>query len=118
MLAASQVINEFFTNNAVFTDYCADRLSPAFAPAKTAYPFAVYRLQETEGFTKDADKELASVFIFMEPKGDSYLSLVTFADAIKAQIKASETLEWLGSELDYDSENVGAYVLTINLEII
>lgn len=102
MKAVSDEIFNFFTTKASFTDIVASRLFPLVARKDATFPFAIYRIVQQEGQTKDADRYAITVNVYFEE--DQYTECVTFADTVKTLIDAS-AYDWQQTEVDFVEED-------------
>lgn len=112
MLATSENIVAFFASKVTFTSVVGDKLFPVFAHVETIKPFAIYRIGEQVGQSKDADKSVVTLSLYFGPS--EYIECITFADTCKALIK--QEYEWLSSDVTF-IEDDQSMVANINFEI-
>lgn len=98
----SQELYSYFTAQPSFTDIVANRLFPLVAYKDVSFPFAVYRIAQQEGETKDADRFNVSLSVFF--KENEYTECARFADTIKNIVENSR-YNWQDSEIDFVEED-------------
>lgn len=98
----SQDIYSFLTGQSAFTDVVANRLFPLVAYKDVTFPFAVYRIAQQEGETKDADRFNVAVSVYF--KENQYTECVRFADTVKNIIESSP-YNWQESSVDFVEED-------------
>lgn len=113
MLEVSQIIYTFFTSVTAFTDVCGTRIYPLVTKEGTAYPFAIYSLNEEEGQTKEAKRYAITASIYFKP--DQFTECATFADVVKGLVE--NEWQWQNSNIDFVQEDQ-SFVATINFTII
>jgi hypothetical protein len=102
MKAVSDEIFTFFTTKPSFTDVVANRLFPLVARKETTFPFAIYRIVQQEGQTKDADRFAITVSVYFDE--DQYTECVTFADTVK-DIVDNSRYDWQQTDVEFVEEN-------------
>lgn len=114
MLEVSELIYSFLKDNAVIAAVTTARVFPVVAPEDTDKPFVAYTILNQEPETLDGEDYEILIRLFFD--ADQYTECVTFADAVKTEIKNTRHLNWRNSAVDYINEDQ-SYVANITINI-
>jgi hypothetical protein len=109
----SQDIYSFFTTATAFTDFVGTKLYPVVGNVETEVPFAVYRISQQQGITKDMSQFNVNLTGYFDP--NEYDTCVQFLDAVTNLVKNS-TFSWVSSEVNFIEDNQ-SFSATVNFII-
>ncbi len=112
MKEVSQLIVAFFNSQAAFTNIFSNRFYAMAAPGSVTWPFAIFRIYEEAGASKDGDSYQVTLSLHFKP--EKYSECLDACDVMKPIIK--KEFHWLSSEPEINEEDL-SYMGIINFKL-